>query len=67
MTITVDSDYLYLGVILILMLIQVLQIRSIMILKQQVASLWEQISIIAITTSGLIQKVEKKIDGKQDK
>ena len=67
MTVTVDSDYLYLGVILILMLIQVLQIRAIKILKNEVANLWEQISIIAITTSGLIQKVEKKIDGKQDK
>lgn len=67
MTVTVDSDYLYLGVILILMLIQVLQIRAIKILKNEVTNLWEQISIIAITTSGLIQKVEKKIDGKQDK
>jgi ABC-type xylose transport system permease subunit len=67
MTVTIDSDYFYLGVILILMLIQVLQIRSIRLLRQEVSNLWEQISIIAITTSGLIQKVEKKIDGKQDK
>jgi len=66
MTVTVDSDYLYLGVILILMLIQVLQIRTIRILKSEVSNLWDQISIIAITTSGLIQKMEKKIDGKQD-
>lgn len=66
MTVTVDSDYLYLGVILILMLIQVLQIRAIRMLKNEVSNLWDQISIIAITTSGLIQKMEKKIDGKQD-
>jgi hypothetical protein len=66
MTVTVDSDYLYLGVILILMLIQVLQIRTIRMLKSEVYNLWDQISIIAITTSGLIQKMEKKIDGKQD-
>lgn len=66
MTVTVDSDYLYLGVILILMLIQVLQIRTIRMLKSEVSNLWDQISIIAITTSGLIQKMEKKIDGKQD-
>lgn len=66
MTVTVDSDYLYLGVILILMLIQVLQIRAIRMLKSEVSNLWDQISIIAITTSGLIQKMEKKIDGKQD-
>lgn len=66
MTVTVDRDYLYLGVILILMLIQVLQIRAIRMLKSEVSNLWDQISIIAITTSGLIQKMEKKIDGKQD-
>lgn len=66
MTVTVDSDYLYLGVILILMLIQVLQIRAIRMLKSEVSNLWDQISIIAITASSLIQKMEKKIDGKQD-
>lgn len=67
MTFTITPEYLYLGVTLILMLIQVLQIRKVSKLKKEIESLWQQISIIALSAGTTLEKLEKKIDGKQDK
>lgn len=67
MTINITPEYLYLGVTLILMLIQVLQIRRASKLKREIEELWGQISIIAMSTAAMLEKLEKKIDGKQDK
>ena len=67
MTFTLTPEYLYLGVTLILMLIQVLQIRRSVRLNREVKELWQQISIIAISAGSMLEKLEKKIDGKQDK
>lgn len=67
MTITITEQYVYLGVTLLLMLIQVIQISSIRRLKREIEDLWQQISIIALTAGNTIQKLEKKIDEKQDK
>lgn len=67
MTFTITSEYLYLAVTLILMLIQVLQIRKSAKLKREIQDLWQQISIIALSAGTTLEKLEKKIDGKQDK
>ena len=67
MTINITPEYLYLGVTLILMLIQVLQIRRASKLKREIEELWGQISIIAMSAGSMLEKLEKKIDGKQDK
>jgi hypothetical protein len=67
MTITITPEYLYLGVVLILMLIQVSQWVAISKLKKEVNSLWSQISIIAVSSSSILENIEKKIDGKEDK
>lgn len=67
MTINITPEYLYLGVTLILMLIQVLQIRRASRLKREIEELWGQISIIAMSAGSMLEKLEKKIDGKQDK
>lgn len=67
MTINITPEYLYLGVTLILMLIQVLQIRKTARLNKEVKELWQQISIIAISAGSMLEKLENKIDGKQDK
>ena len=66
-TINITPEYLYLGVTLILMLIQVLQIRRASRLKREIEELWGQISIIAMSAGSMLEKLEKKIDGKQDK
>lgn len=67
MTFTITSEYLYLTVTLILMFIQVLQIRKTVRLKRDIQDLWQQISIIALSAGTTLEKLEKKIDGKQDK
>jgi lysozyme family protein len=67
MTFTITKEYLYLGVTILLLLIQVWQMRKIDTLKREIDNLWNQISIIAISAGATIQKLEKKIDEKQDK
>jgi hypothetical protein len=67
MTITITPEYLYLAVVLVLMLIQVSQWVAISKLKKEVNSLWSQISIIAVSSSSILENIEKKIDGKEDK
>ena len=67
MTFTITREYLYLGVMILLLLIQVWQLRKVELLKREIKDLWDQIHIIAISAGNTIQKLEKKIDGKQDK
>jgi hypothetical protein len=67
MTITINSEYIYLGVTLILMLVQVLQWRLISKLKREVDNIWNQISIIAISSGNILEKIERKLDGKEDR
>jgi hypothetical protein len=67
MTFTITSEYLYLTVTLILMLIQVLQIRKIAKLKRELEDVWSQISILAMSAGGMLEKIKKDLDGKQDK
>ena len=67
MTITINPEYVYLGVVLILMLIQVFQWMSISKLKKEISSMWTQMSIIAVSSGTILEKMEKKIDAKEDK
>lgn len=67
MTFTITREYLFLGVTILLLLIQVWQMRKLDALKREIDNLWQQISIIAISAGATIQKLEKKIDEKQDK
>ena len=67
MTFTITSEYLYLAVTLILMLIQVLQIRKVAKLKKELEDIWSQISILAMSAGGMLEKIKKDLDGKQDK
>jgi len=67
MTFTITREYLYLGVTVLLLLIQVWQLRKVDVLKREIKDLWDQIHIIAISAGSTLQKLEKKIDGKQDK
>jgi len=67
MTVTITSEYVYLGTTLVLMLIQILQWRIIGKLKREIEDLWQQISILAVSSAGFFDKFQKKIDEKQDK
>ena len=67
MTFTITSEYIYLGATLVLMLIQILQWRIINKLKTEIESIWQQISILAMSSAGFFDKFQKKIDEKQDK
>jgi hypothetical protein len=67
MTFTITREYLYLGVTILLLLIQVWQLRKVELLKREIKDLWDQIHIIAISAGNTLQKLEKKIDEKQDK
>lgn len=67
MTITVTSEYLYLGVVLILMIIQAVQWFILSRVKREVSDLWTQISIIAVSSSQMLEKLEKKVDAKEDR
>ena len=67
MTVTINSEYLYLTVTLILMLIQVLQWRKIAKLKRELEDVWAQIGILAMSAGGILDKIKKDLDGKQDK
>lgn len=67
MTFTITREYLYLGVTIILLLIQVWQMFKIDALKKEIDNIWNQIHIIAISAGNTLQKLEKKIDEKQDK
>ena len=67
MTVTINSEYLYLTVTLILMLIQVIQWRKMSKLKKELEDVWSQISILAMSAGSMLEKIKKDIDGKQDK
>ncbi len=67
MTFTVTPENVYFFVSLATLLLQAWQVRKVEKLKKEVDDLWEQIKIIAISTGGVIDKLEKKIDAKQDK
>ena len=67
MTLTITKEYVYFGVTVLLLLIQVWQMRKVDALKKEIQDLWNQIHIIAISAGTTLQKLEKKIDEKQDK
>ena len=67
MTITFTPEIVYLIVVLGLMLIQVIQWVKIAKVKREISDLWTQISIIAVSSGTILEKIEKKLDAKEDK
>jgi hypothetical protein len=67
MTITINPEYIYLTTTLILMLIQAIQWRKIAKLKRELEDVWSQIGILAMSAGGMLDKIKKDLDGKQDK
>ena len=67
MVLTIGEGIVYLVVTLILMGIQVWQIRKFYLQNKEIDLLWEQIGILAMTTSLNIEKLQKSIDEKESK
>jgi hypothetical protein len=67
MTVTIKPEYVYFSVTLLLLIIQFVQWVLFSRLKRDINGLWEQISIIAMAAGNTLQKLEKKIDEKQDR
>lgn len=67
MTVTINPEYIYLTITLVLMFVQLLQWRLIFKLRREVKDLWDQISILVVSSAGIFEKFQKKIDEKQDK
>lgn len=67
MTFTVEKEHIYFAVTLIVLLFQLYNTYRISSLKKQVEGLWSQISVMAIAAGGALEKLEKKIDEKEDK
>ena len=67
MTFTVEKEHIYFAVTLVVLLIQAYNTWRIGKLKSEVEGLWAQISVMAMAAGTAFDKIEKKIDEKQDK
>ena len=66
-TLELEKEHIYFAVTLIVLLIQLYNTWRISKLKQEIHGLWSQISIMAMAAGSAFDKIEKKIDEKQDK
>lgn len=67
MTFTLEKEYVYFGVSIVVLLLQLYNTYRINKLEKEVDSVWSQLSVMAIAASSAFDKMEKKVDGKQDK
>lgn len=67
MTITLGENQVYLAVILVLMAIQVYQIKRIMELKKECDKIWEQLGTIVLSISTKMLEMQKDITNKENK
>lgn len=67
MTFTIEKDYVYFTVTLIVLLIQAYNTYKLSKLKSEVDTIWQQIAIMGISAGQLLEKMQKKLDEKQDK
>lgn len=67
MTFTLEKEYIYFGVTLVVLLIQLYNSWRMSRLSSQVDAIWQQLAIMAIASGGAFDKIEKKLNEKQDK
>ena len=67
MTLTIDPVYVYLGVNSVLALLLIINIRKTEKMKDEINSIWQQLAIMAIASGGAFDKLEKKINEKEEK
>ena len=67
MTITVTQEQVYLGVIVFLCILQMLQWAAIKKLEKECSSLWEQMRGMATTLVNTLDVIKKELDKKENK
>ena len=67
MTFTLEKEHVYFGVSIVVLLLQLYNTYRMNKLEKEVDSIWSQLSVMAIAASSAFDKMEKKVDGKQDK
>jgi hypothetical protein len=67
MTITITQEHFYIGLIAFLMILQILQWRSINKLKKECDRIWEQLGTLVSGVSNQIISIQKDLNSKEDK
>lgn len=67
MTLTLDPLYVYLAVNLVLAALLLYNVNKISKMRDEVNSLWQQIALMAIASAGAFDKIEKRLNEKNDK
>lgn len=66
MTLTIDPVYIYLVVNSVLALLLIINIRKTDRMKEDINAIWQQLAIMAIASGGAFDKLEKKINEKEE-
>jgi hypothetical protein len=67
MTITVTETQVYVGIIILLMVIQMYQHKIISKLEKENKQIWEQIGIIVVSLGAELGNLQKDLNKKEDK
>jgi len=67
MTITVTETQVYVGIIIVLMVIQMYQQRVISKLEKETKQIWEQIGILVVSLGTELGNMQKDLNKKEDK
>lgn len=67
MTFTIESEYIYLIAVLLLMLVQVVQWRMIVKMRKEFEDVWTQIGTLAVGVSNQLLNLQQELNKKEDK
>ena len=67
MTFTISDNQLYVGIIIVLILIQIYQQSLIKKLERETVDIWNQIAILVTTISAELTGLQKSVSNKKDK
>lgn len=67
MTFTLDPIFIYLSVNTVLAVLLLYNVNKINRMRDEVNSLWQQIAMMAIASGGAFDKIEKRLNEKENK
>ena len=67
MTITLTQEHLYIGIIAVLLVLQVYQLRLIKKLEKECDDIWAQLGTLVGSISNQVISLQKDLSNKQDK
>lgn len=67
MTVTVTETQVYVGIIILLMIVQMYQHRVIIKLEKETKQIWEQIGILVVSLGAELGNMQKDLNKKEDK